>query len=390
MRYSQFKDLKISKLGFGTMRLPLRADGSVDEETVFTMVDEALAGGVNYFDTAWPYHQGMSETVLGRALAKHDRKTFFVADKYPGHQIAERYEPDRIFERQLEKTGLSYFDFYLLHNVYEKSIDVYTDGQWKIMDYFFEQRKKGRIRHLGFSTHARPDTLRGFIRRYGHEMEFCQIQMNYLDWTLQDARAKYEMLTAAGIPVFVMEPLRGGKLADIRGEDRELMKQMRPNDSCAAWAFRWLEQFDNVAVILSGMSDRRQLSDNLRTFSSGTPLADSEKVFLFSLAEKMKDSLPCTGCRYCTDGCPAGLDIPMLIKLLNELHAGPDATMTPMMQMEALPEDKRPSACLSCGLCARICPQKINIPEAMKELQAVYEKAPKWSDLCRARAFAQK
>ena len=213
MQYSEACGEKLSRLGFGCMRLPLTEEKAIDEAELQRMVDYAIAHGVNYFDTAYPYHGGMSEICIGKALARHPRGEWFLADKYPGHQIASSYHPEEIFEEQLKKCGVEYFDFYLLHNVYENSIGVYTDPRWGILDYFKEQKRLGRIRHLGFSSHARPDTLKRFLDDAGDSMEFCQIQLNYLDWSLQDAKTKYELLTERGIPVWVMEPLRGGRLA---------------------------------------------------------------------------------------------------------------------------------------------------------------------------------
>ena len=221
MIYKAFQDLQLSQLGFGTMRLPLREDKSIDEELAAAMTDAAIRQGVNYFDTAWPYHSGKSETVIGKILQNYPRESFYLADKFPGHQIAPAYDVADIFERQLKKCGVEYFDFYLLHNVYENSIGVYEDARWNIIPYLLEQKKNGRIRHLGFSTHAGLPALEQFLQRHGEEMEFCQIQLNYLDWTLQDAKGKYELLTQRGIPVWVMEPVRGGKLAKLPAAEAE-------------------------------------------------------------------------------------------------------------------------------------------------------------------------
>ena len=225
MIYSTFQDKKLSLLGFGAMRLPVDAAGKVDEAQVSAMVDFGMQNGVNYFDTAWPYHDGESERIMGRLLRKYDRSSYYLATKYPGHQILSKgYDPSEIFEEQLKKCGVEYFDFYLLHNVYEKSMETYLDPRWGIIDYFKEQKRLGRIKHLGFSTHARTETLRRFLDICGENMEFCQIQLNYLDWTLQDARGKYELLTERGIPVWVMEPVRGGKLAAFPAEKEAALK----------------------------------------------------------------------------------------------------------------------------------------------------------------------
>ena len=266
MIYSEFQGEKLSLLGFGTMRLPLLPDGEIDEAQVEEMVRFALDHGVNYFDTAYPYHSGMSERVMGRVLKKYPRDTFYLATKYPGHQISDTYDPAAVFEEQLEKCGVDHFDFYLLHNVYENSIKTYMDPKWGILDYFKEQKRLGRIRHLGFSTHGSLDTMEEFLNYCGEDMEFCQIQLNYLDWTLQDAKAKYEMLTKRGIPVWVMEPVRGGKLASLNGPMEEKLKGMRPEESIPAWGFRFLQGLPNVKMVLSGMSNMAQMEDNVGTF----------------------------------------------------------------------------------------------------------------------------
>ena len=383
MQYNDFQDLSLSRLGFGTMRLPTK-EGAIDTDLTTQMIDYALEHGINYFDTAYPYMGSKSEIVVGQALARHPREKFFLADKFPGHQIAETYYPEEIFEEQLQKCKVDYFDFYLLHNIYENSFFVYTDPQWHIIPYFIEQKKKGRIRHLGFSCHANIETLRKFLDLYGDVMEFCQIQLNYLDWTLQKAKAKYDLLTERGIPVWVMEPVRGGKLANLPEEDRQKLAAIRPDESAAAWAFRWLTSLPNVKMILSGMSNLPQMKDNVKTFSTDKPLNNNEIQMLFDIAEKMKDSVPCTACRYCCDGCPMQLDIPMLMQSYNDLHFA--TSLTPVMQIEALPEEKRPSACIACGACASACPQKIDIPDIMAKLSDLYSKQPSWASMCKERA----
>ena len=386
MLYNKACGEELSRLGFGCMRLPLKEDITIDEEELQRMVDYAIAHGVNYFDTAYPYHGGMSEICVGRALKKHPKEKWFLASKYPGHQIASSYDPAAVFEEQLEKCGVEYFDFYLLHNVYENSIGVYTDPKWGILDYFKEQKRLGRIRHLGFSTHARPETLERFLDYAGDSMEFCQIQLNYLDWTLQDAKAKYELLTERGIPVWVMEPLRGGRLASLSEADEARMKALRPEESIASWSFRWLQRLPNVKVVLSGMSAMDQMTDNVSTFSGGTPLDDREAALAEEIAEGMKNALPCTRCRYCCDGCPMGLDIPMLIHAYNDVKFA--SSMTVAMQFDALPEEKKPSACIGCGACAAVCPQNIDIPAAMAELAETIAKMPSWAEMCRQREEA--
>ncbi len=379
---------RLSRLGFGCMRLPQTPEKAIDEHELRRMMDYAIAHGVNYFDTAWPYHSGLSEPAVGKILADYPRDAWFLADKFPGHQIAASYYPADIFEEQLKKCGVEYFDFYLLHNVYENSFGVYTDPKWDILNYFLEQKRLGRIRHLGFSSHARPDTLEKFLDCAGNSMEFCQIQLNYLDWTLQDAKAKYDLLTARGIPVWVMEPLRGGRLASLPEADEGRLKALRPEESAAAWGFRWLQNLPNVKVVLSGMSSFGQMADNVRTFSSGRPQTPEEAALLSEIAEGLKNALPCTRCRYCCEGCPMQLDIPMLIHAYNDMKFS--GSMTVPMQMDALPEDKKPSACIGCGACAAVCPQKIDIPGALAEFADRLAHTTSWAEVCRQRDEAAK
>lgn len=386
MYYNTFKDKRLSGLGFGTMRLPLAEDGSIDKAKVAEMTDYAIAKGVNYFDTAYPYHGGMSEVVIGEVLKRYPREDYYLATKFPGHQISATYDPQGVFERQLEKCKVDYFDFYLLHNVYENSIGVYKDSRYKIIDYFLEQKRQGRIKHLGFSTHARPGTLEDFLDYAGDVMEFCQIQLNYLDWTLQQAKEKCELLSDRGIPVWVMEPLRGGKLADLGNQYNAKLKKAHPDYSVASWAFRYLQRFPEVKMILSGMSDMAQMEDNVKTFESRSPLTDEETRLLYAVAEKLKDSVPCTGCRYCCMGCPKRLDIPLLISAYNDIKFSKSGGMTVSMQMEALNKDQLPSACISCGSCARTCPQNIDVPKILKDFDQILQGMPKWADICRARA----
>ncbi|MBR2047360.1 MAG: aldo/keto reductase [Oscillospiraceae bacterium] len=389
MIYSVFQEEKLSLLGFGTMRLPCNADGSIDEAQVAEMTAYAMEHGVNYFDTAYPYHGGESERVIGRVLKRYPRDSYCLATKYPGHQILSNgYNPADIFEDQLRKCGVDYFDFYLLHNVYEKSMEVYLDPRWGIVDYFREQKRLGRIKHLGFSCHAETKGLKKFLDECGEDMEFCQIQLNWLDWTLQDARGKYDLLTGRGIPVWVMEPVRGGKLAKLSDSDEAKLKALRPEASIASWSFRFLMELPNVQMILSGMSSMEQMMDNVKTFSEGRPLSGEETALLLDIAEGMKDSVPCTACRYCCDGCPVGLDIPWLLNTYNEMRVAPAINVA--MRIEFLPEEQKPSACIACGRCARSCPQNIDIPGAMKDFTEKLRQIPSWTEICRQREEAAK
>ena len=384
---NDFQGKQLSRLGFGTMRLPVKADGSIDEAQVTEVVAYAIGHGVNYFDTAYPYHGGQSERVIGRVLKSYPRESFYLATKYPGHQILSGgYHPAEIFEEQLQKCGVDYFDFYLLHNVYEKSMETYLDPRWGIIDYFKEQKRLGRIRHLGFSSHAGVRSLKDFLDICGDDMEFCQIQLNYLDWTLQDAKGKYDLLTARGIPVWVMEPVRGGRLAKLSDREEAKLKACRPDDSTASWGFRFLQGLPNVKMVLSGMSNMAQMEDNVRTFTDEKPLSEEEHALLLDIAEGMKDSIPCTGCRYCCDGCPAGLDIPGLISAYNELRFSPVVNVA--MRFEFLPDEQKPTACIGCGQCTQMCPQNIDVPGALKDFAERLSQLPSWADICRQREAA--
>lgn len=387
MQKNQVCGVELSRLGFGTMRLPVDGKGVIDQVELERMVDFAIANGVNYFDTAYPYMGGKSEEAIGRALAKYPRDKWYLATKYPGHQIAEKYDPAEVFEDQLKNCGVDYFDFYLLHNVYENSIPVYKDPKWGIIDYFKEQRAKGRIKHLGMSSHAQAPNLAKFLDEYGKELEFVQIQLNYLDWTLQNAKEKYDIITAHNLPIWVMEPVRGGKLANLQKEYSEKLLARRPHESAAAWGFRWLLGLPNVKMILSGMSNLAQMQDNVKTFSGGEDLTEDERNLLLEIAEPLKQAVPCTACRYCVAGCPKGLNIPFLISVCNDLNF--EIGFNPAMQMDAIPKDKWPDQCIACGKCKKICPQNIDVPVTMKKLVELLEKAPKWVEICKQRAAAK-
>jgi len=392
VRYSIFKDKKISSLGFGAMRFPMKEEGGekvVDRELTEKMLSRAIEAGINYFDTAWPYHGGESERILGELLSRYPRESYFLADKYPGHQVMEHHDPAAIFEEQLRRLKTDYIDFYLLHNVCESSMDTYLDENIGIIDYFLEQKRLGRIKHLGFSSHASLEGLKRFIDAVGDKMEFCQIQLNYLDYTLQRAGEKLDFLNKRGIPVWVMEPVRGGKLARLPESAEAELRARRPDESTASFAFRYLMTLEGVTVTLSGMSDMSQLEDNIRTYSGGTPLSEDEVALLYRFAEGLKASVPCTACRYCTEGCPVGLDIPALLEVYNELRVNPTSVNTGM-RVEFLPEEKKPSGCISCGACAGICPQKIDIPARLSDLKELLLSVPSWRAICKQRDEEQK
>lgn len=370
MIYRDFQGLRLSGLGMGTMRLPvINADYSkIDEAALAQMVDTAMQGGVNYYDTAWGYHDGCSEQAVGRALSRYPRDRYFLATKFPGYDLSNMDKVQEIFEEQLKRCGVDFFDFYLFHNVCELNIDAYLDPKYGIFEYLMKQKEEGRIRHLGFSAHGGMDVMRRFLEAYGAHMEFGQLQLNWLDWKFQGAREKAELLRAWNIPIWVMEPVRGGMLASLAPQHAETLACLRPQESAAAWAFRFLQTVPGVTVILSGMSNSEQLQDNLHTFETDAPLDEREMNALLSIADEMLKNkiLPCTACRYCTSHCPQGLNIPDLLALYNEHSFSGGGFIAPMALM-AVPEEKQPSACIGCRSCEAVCPQNIRISEAMAD-----------------------
>lgn len=352
------------------MRLPVinGDDSQIDEAKASEIIDYAMKNGINYYDTAWGYHNGNSEITAGRFLAKYPRESYCLASKFPGYDNSNMPKVKEIFEKQLEKCQTPYFDFYLFHNVYEGNIDDYLNPEFGILDYLLEQKRNGRIRHLGFSAHGDLNVIQRFLDAYGEHMEFCQLQVNYMDWHFQNAQSKVELIQKYNIPIWVMEPIRGGKLADAPEKMKSIMKSMRPDESVPAWAFRFLQAIPGVAMVLSGMSNMEQLKENIKIWNEDKPLNDEEFKCIVALSdeETKKGGLPCTACHYCTSHCPQGLPIPELIALYNEHKITGGGFLAPMA-VGSMEENQRPSKCISCRSCETVCPQQIKISEMMKE-----------------------
>lgn len=383
MFYQELAGVKVSALGLGNMRLP-KVEGQgekIDREKAQEIVDYAMQHGITYFDTAYRYHGGESELFLGEALKKYPRDSFLLASKFPGHMMEKKGNGimgftsmlaghpdstvDAVFHEQLRKCQVDYFDFYLLHNVTEKSLTFYNDPEIGIVDYLLEQKRLGKIRHLGFSSHAvSADTIDAFLNRYEGVFEFVQIQLNYLDWKLQNAKRKVEVIAKHGLKIVVMEGIRGGRLANLPEQQMEKLRALRPEDSAARWALRWLQSIPEVAVVLSGMSSLSQIRENVETFEKPNPAAPEERKVLSEVADSMLSWVPCTACRYCTEGCPMELNIPGIIAAYNGVRNGD--RMARYNPSEADPS-MDPGRCIGCGGCASICPQNIAIPEIMPE-----------------------
>lgn len=370
MVYKNFQDIQLSTLGLGAMRLPEIGgnNAQIDEAATAQMVSYAIEHGVNYFDTAWGYHEGNSETVIGRVLGSYERSSYYLATKFPGYDLSNMDKVEKIFEQQLKKCGVDYFDFYLFHNVCEMNIDAYLDPKYGILDYLMKQKENGRIRRLGFSAHGSREIMQRFLDAYGEHMEFCQIQLNWLDWSFQNANAKVALLNERNIPIWVMEPLRGGKLASLPDEMAKKLRNLRPDEDIPAWAFRFLQGIDGVTMILSGMSNLEQVKKNVQTFETEKSLSQQETDVLLDIANDMvkKSVVSCTACRYCTSHCPKGLDIPSLLELYNEHRFTGGGFIAPLALM-AVPQDKQPSACVGCRSCEAVCPQQIKISEVMAD-----------------------
>ncbi len=366
MIYKNFKDKSLSMLGMGCMRFPCDEKGNIDIEKTEEIIDYCIKSGINYFDTAWFYHNGLSEETLGRILRKYPRDSYFVATKMPWYEYEDQAGVEALFEKQLERTGMEYFDFYLFHNVSESTVDFYVNEKYGVADYLAKQKENGRIRHLGFSTHGSLETIENFILRYRDILEFCQIQLNWIDWTLQNAKEKVELLNKYNLPIWVMEGVRGGYLASLSPENENLLKNLRPDESIAAWSFRFLQSIPNVTVVLSGMSEMVQVEDNIKTFSVLKPLVENEWNSLLEIAEKIlsKRTLACTGCKYCMEECPQKLEIPKLLSLFNKMCLVKD---NPSIEKVREKTEGLPEKCTGCRKCEKKCPQGIEISAIMKE-----------------------
>ena len=366
-----FQGESLPLLGFGAMRLPVINGINADIDIPHTkeMIAYSMAHGLNYFDTAWGYHDGNSETVIGELLSAYDRDSFYLASKFPGYDVSNMNKVEEIFEKQLKKCQVDYFDFYLFHNVCELNIDEYLNPAHGIFEYLIKQKESGRIKHLGFSAHGSYEVIERFLEAYGKQMEFCQLQINWVDWEFQGAREKAELLAKHHIPLWVMEPLRGGSLASLPEESEAELKHLRPDESVVEWSFRFLQSLPNISIILGGMSNLEQLKQNIATFKDEKPLQENERDALQVIADRMINEvgLACTGCKYCTSHCPQQLDIPQLIELYNQRVLTGDQDFIASMVLGTLPPEKQPSECVACGSCEEVCPQQLKIADAMAD-----------------------
>ena len=356
-------------LGFGCMRLPRGSDGKIDRALAQRLWSRYLEAGGNYFDTAYMYHDGESEVALGEFLSKRPRSSYLLADKMPAWMAQTEEGVKRVFEEQLERTKAEYFDFYLLHAL--------GYGNWglsqkiRALEFLLEKKKEGRIRHLGFSFHDKPEAMDPILEAY--DWEFAMIQLNYQDWTRYQSKEQYEKLVAKGIDVAVMEPLRGGALARLNDPAKAVLRQADPDASPASWAFRWVASLPAVKLVNSGMGRESDLEDNLKTFSPVKELSDDERGTIAAAlaAFQRTQAVPCTACRYCTP-CPVGVAIPELFALWNAYKAEGNARRF-VSGVGRLPDEARASACVRCMRCTQHCPQQIAIPDELAKIAAEYD-----------------
>ena len=360
-----------SLLGFGCMRFPTLENEVIDFDQAKEMIDYAMAHGVNYYDTAYPYHAGNSEKLLSRTLI-HDypRDSFYLADKMPVWECHEYADFERLFNEQLNRLNTDYIDFYLVHCL--------TKDNWANMEkldigkFLKEKKAQGKIRHIGFSFHDTPEVLHPVLDGFDG-WEFAQIQLNYFDWDFQKAGKQYQLLTDRGLPVIVMEGVRGGALASFNGKQAEILTAVNKEASFASWALRWIARLQNVLTILSGMSTLDQVKDNLDTFSPLHPMSKEEERAIGDLVAYLNTIplIPCTSCRYCCKDCPQGIDIPAVFHQYNEYcRFGTESQLT-YWYLQRTKEGHLGDACIECGNCESMCPQHIEIREKLKEIHAL-------------------
>lgn len=368
MEYVNIEKLgeRVSRLGFGCMRFPTTPEGTIDEPRAMAMLDTAYKAGVNYFDTAYFYHNRTSEAFVGRALARYPRKSVKLATKLPISLIESAGQAKEIFEGQFKSLQVEYFDFYLLHCINQKNWEKVR--RFGLIDFLLEQQKQGRIRHLGFSFHDSYELFEEVLTC--RDWDFCQIQFNYMDTDIQAGMKGYELAAQRGIPVIVMEPVKGGSLATLSEDICRRFTQARPDWSVASWAMRWVKSLPNCKIILSGMSDEAQVADNLATFAEPGGLTQEEQQVVREVRAMIeaRTFVGCTDCKYCMP-CPFGVNIPQNFRMMNNFakYSNESRLCSEWKDME---EAERAGQCRRCGKCETACPQQLPIREKLHEIAA--------------------
>lgn len=354
-----------SLLGFGCMRFPLDKVGNIDEVEAEKMLDYAIAHGVNYIDTAFPYHNGDSEPFVGRVLKKYERSSFYLTTKMPLWNIKTLEDANDMFEQQLQRLDVDYVDFYLLHAM--DKVKWEHAKELGIIEYCESLQAQGRIRNFGFSFHDEYDVFEEMITY--RKWDFCQIQYNYVDTQIQAGERGYALAEALHIPLIIMEPIKGGNLSFLPEDIAMKLIQYAPDKSISSWALRWVASKANVKVILSGMSTMEQVKDNVQTFDEFIPLNEEEQCLVSDVANCIKERTMngCTGCAYCMP-CPFGVNIPKNFRIWNNDSKYSNKNATKEAYYEGLHEEERSSHCQSCGKCEQLCPQQINIRDDLKRM----------------------
>ncbi len=366
--------IELPLLGFGCMRLPEK-DKQIDREHAQRMVDYAMANGINYFDTALMYHQHTSEDFMGQALAKYPRESYYLTTKIHIDFAPTIEEVEKLFEEQLKKCKTDYFDFYLIHDVDRTKLPRFKE--MGLYDFLKCKQNEGKVKYIGFSFHDQAEQLDEMLKTYNYGFDFVQLQINYLDWELRNAKACYEVLERAGIPCVVMEPVKGGMLADVPENVAKIFSDYSNKYTPALWALRWVASLPNVKMVLSGMSSMEQLVENDKMFSAFEPLTSDEYKVVDEVFKALTDvpTLPCTGCRYCTE-CSIGVDIPGIFNMYNRIQiAGNREKFRIRNTFEKfMTDNQKPEACIECGQCETLCPQHIHIIDELKMCDEVIKK----------------
>ena len=372
----KFKDIEVPLLGFGCMRLPMRNEKEVDMVELDRMIAYAMSHGINYFDTAYMYVDSQSESAIGEILSKYDRKSYFIADKLPIHNIEKPDDIRKIFDEQLKKCRVDYFDFYMAHNICKHTYGKYFS--LNIHEELLKLKKEGKIKYIGFSFHGDPEMLEKVLEE--KNWDFCQLQINYLDWELINASEQYSIARDAEVPVIVMEPLRGGALVNLPPEPLAVLKRRLPNANPVDFAFRWVSSLEGVVTVLSGMSNLDQVRQNAEIFENFNNISMEERFIAVDVARAIQSQgeINCTACKYCIEYCPRGINIPALISLYNLYKVNKDPSKF-KFYYETIVEEERAEACVKCGICKGSCPQGLDIPAILEQIAQEYKRPLKKS-----------
>ena len=366
----KYRDIEVPLLALGCMRLPMR-NGEIDQQELDRMVDYCMEHGANYFDTAYMYVDSKSELAIGKSLKRYKREDFILADKSPIYKMKTREDVREIFDEQLKKCQVEYFDFYMCHNINKNTVDTYRNVA--MYDELVKLKKEGKIKYLGFSFHGTPDILREVVKE--HKWDFAQLQINYLDWDVVKAKEQYDIVQAEGIPVIVMEPLRGGGLVNLSDKALAKLKEHYPDTTPASFGLRWAASRKNVVTVLSGMSNLQQVKENIQTFIDYKEMTEDEIKVADEISKiiQSQGEINCTACKYCMEVCPRGINIPAAFALYNQYKVS-KSKMSFTMYYDTLSESEQPDACIKCGLCSKNCPQNLDIPALLTKIADEYKK----------------